>query len=112
MKCFYHPAYDAVGLCKNCGKGLCPSCAVDLQGGLACKDQCEPAVEELIVMLRRGRTVYQKTDRTRKQYAVVCSLIGLTCVGFGLYVNLMIIWLMGLALCGFGLVSVAVKFAD
>ncbi|MBU4189689.1 MAG: hypothetical protein KJ886_01655 [Candidatus Thermoplasmatota archaeon] len=30
MKCFYNPTRDAVGVCKNCGKGLCAECAVDV----------------------------------------------------------------------------------
>ena len=38
MKCFYHPPVDAVGICKNCQRGLCPGCASERDGGLACRD--------------------------------------------------------------------------
>lgn len=48
MNCFYHHERPAVGICKQCLKGLCPECAVDLERGLACRDRCEPAVKALI----------------------------------------------------------------
>ena len=48
MRCFYHQETEAVGVCKNCGKGLCSSCAVDLVDGLACKDRCEAKALALI----------------------------------------------------------------
>src|SRR5215472_6917885 len=41
MKCFTHQTVDAVGACKSCGKGLCPSCAVDLHFALSCRGDCE-----------------------------------------------------------------------
>lgn len=48
MKCFHHPANDAVGSCSACGKGLCTECAVDLERGLACKNRCEHEVRRII----------------------------------------------------------------
>lgn len=51
MKCFQHTERDAVGLCKNCSKALCPECAADLGRGLACKGRCEHDVAELNRML-------------------------------------------------------------
>jgi hypothetical protein len=47
MKCYYHPALDAVGTCKHCCKGLCPGCATDVGGGLACASTCVQAVTQL-----------------------------------------------------------------
>lgn len=34
MKCFYHSQADARGICKNCSKGLCEECAVDVGNAL------------------------------------------------------------------------------
>ncbi len=45
MRCFYHPETDAVGICKNCQKGLCMECAADVGNGLACKNRCEEEVK-------------------------------------------------------------------
>lgn len=36
MKCFYHENKDAVGQCKNCGKGLCKECITKYQN--ICQD--------------------------------------------------------------------------
>ena len=36
MKCFYHEQKDAVGQCRNCGKGLCKDCTIEHNG--ICKD--------------------------------------------------------------------------
>lgn len=31
MKCANHPAADAIGLCSDCGRALCPECQVGLE---------------------------------------------------------------------------------
>ena len=36
MRCFCHPENEAVGVCKNCFKGVCPECLIDVGDGLAC----------------------------------------------------------------------------
>ena len=47
MNCFNHPDKPAVGLCKNCYKGLCAECAAALPDGLACADTCRGKVASL-----------------------------------------------------------------
>lgn len=37
MKCFFHPQDDAVGMCTQCGKAVCGSCARG-DGALRCKE--------------------------------------------------------------------------
>jgi hypothetical protein len=37
MKCFYHPAQDAVGICPQCSKAACSDCLKQLGGGILCK---------------------------------------------------------------------------
>lgn len=51
MKCFHDPIQDAVGICKSCGKGLCPDHLTDLGRGLACRGSCEEAVRVLIGLI-------------------------------------------------------------
>ena len=51
MKCFYHHMTDAVGICKNCNRGVCPPCAAEIADGLACRGVCETeaaAVSKLV----------------------------------------------------------------
>ena len=54
MKCFYEPTQDAIGTCKNCGKGLSKEYAVDLGKGLACKGLCEEDVKNIINLVDRN----------------------------------------------------------
>jgi len=52
MRCYYHSHSDAVGLCRNCAKGLCPECAVEVSQILACKSRCEKAVQSINQMMQ------------------------------------------------------------
>ena len=60
MKCFYHHATDSVGVCRSCGRGLCPACLTEFPEGLACKDSCETAVQEAMLLVKRNRTAVAK----------------------------------------------------
>jgi len=39
MKCYIHPEIEAVAACTTCGKALCESCAIDVEGRISCR-QC------------------------------------------------------------------------
>ena len=54
MECFYHPGTSAVGSCRACLRGVCRACAIELEGGLACPDRCEPLVRALIASLQQS----------------------------------------------------------
>jgi hypothetical protein len=41
VECFYHEGVAAVGSCRSCFRGLCRSCAVELEAALACRNRCE-----------------------------------------------------------------------
>ena len=40
MHCFTHEGTAAVGVCGQCGKGICRSCTVDLAFRLVCSENC------------------------------------------------------------------------
>jgi len=40
MNCYNHHEDPAVGVCKICNKGLCPSCARESTNGLTCSNEC------------------------------------------------------------------------
>ncbi len=40
MKCYNHHSIEAVGVCKNCSKGICPDCLTDVGNGIACTASC------------------------------------------------------------------------
>ena len=37
VKCYAHPEKEAVGVCRECGKGICEACAVEVGDKLYCK---------------------------------------------------------------------------
>ena len=37
MKCAYHSQKEAIGVCSNCGRGLCSTCKLELGGRLYCQ---------------------------------------------------------------------------
>src|SRR5262245_65433493 len=60
MRCFYHTDGVAVGICKNCGRGLCEACAVEIPDGLACLNRCERVGSELASLISRNRRLSGK----------------------------------------------------
>jgi len=54
MKCFYHRDTDAIGACKNCGRGLCGGCAAEREDGLACRSRCEAKVDAVVQLVQRN----------------------------------------------------------
>ncbi len=93
MECFYHEGVSAVGSCRWCLKGLCRRCAVEQEGGLACRDSCEQAVTALVATIQqsaRFRNVSSGLLRSARGLWVGLTFIG----GFvGIFV---IAWGLGL----------------
>lgn len=58
MKCYVHHAQDAVGICKACGKALCPECAVDLKFAISCKGPCEEKATLENELLEKAKRTY------------------------------------------------------
>jgi hypothetical protein len=82
MRCFYHPDREAVGLCKNCAKGLCAESAVDLGDGLACPGSCEKRVEGFNSMM----ATWQRLTPASSSFMRSSMLfLGATFVAFGVF---------------------------
>lgn len=64
MKCFVHQSADAVGLCRNCSRGVCAECAADRPSGIACQGRCEQAVDAMDALVRRNVAVASKPGAT------------------------------------------------
>ena len=63
MRCAYHPDTEAIGICKNCCKGLCPACAADLGNGIACQARCESEVQAASQLMQKSKTVLRKSSQ-------------------------------------------------
>jgi hypothetical protein len=86
MRCFHHRDRDAVAACKNCGRGLCPACAVDVGNGLACPGACEAEVRSLNRVIERNKTAYEKTSAAYLKMAAFHVLVAAVCL-IGALVN-------------------------
>lgn len=71
MKCFVHQSADAVGLCRNCSRGVCAECAADRASGIACMNRCEAAVDAMDSLVRRNVAVASKPGVTQWTQVVV-----------------------------------------
>ncbi len=80
---FYHPKTAAVGICKNCNRGLCPLCAAEVVNGIACKARCEEAVLMIDELMVRNRKVYQKSASAYAGSGWGMVLLGLPTLGMG-----------------------------
>ena len=85
MECFYHEGRPAVGSCRACFKGLCRSCAAELEGGLACTGRCEAMVRAVLATLQQS-TKFQAVSsgllRSAKGLWLGLCLVGLFVGGF------------------------------
>ena len=77
MQCYHHPQQAAVGVCKNCSKGICLECAVDEGYGLACRQSCTSEVKALWQIIQRNKDVYQKTAAVYLRGAILYALMAL-----------------------------------
>lgn len=83
MKCFTHKESEAIGICMNCGKGVCQSCVVISDSGrLACSKACADGLANILAI---GRESIEKTARSNFVSAVFLWVIGAILLLFGIY---------------------------
>lgn len=87
MKCYNHHESDAVGVCKNCNKGLCLNCAVDVGDGLACKNSCEQAVLDVNKIIQASKSVIKKSSGYYYKLAIIDALFALFFIGYPFMVD-------------------------
>jgi hypothetical protein len=80
MKCFRHHEIDALGICKNCSKGLCSDCLADLKDGIACKDTCTARVEAINALISSSVT-QSRHVLLSLIYCMIGILFGITAYG-------------------------------
>ncbi|HEX6962329.1 MAG TPA: hypothetical protein VF175_10710 [Lacipirellula sp.] len=83
MRCFRHPTNDAVGVCKNCGRGVCPQCAAEVDDSLACKGRCEEKVAEVNQLLKGAPDARRSTALTHRRSGTTAIASGLLFAAMG-----------------------------
>jgi hypothetical protein len=92
MKCYIHNDTDAVGICKNCCKGICSDCTTEVGLSLACSETCIEKVEELEAIMSRSSKIITNVN-TRFLNSTYYFIIA---CGIGLVINSFLNGLQGL----------------
>lgn len=58
MECYSHPAVQAVGVCKTCGKAVCRTCLIDSGLYVTCSEACQKEAADVHEMNQRGKRIY------------------------------------------------------
>lgn len=74
----------AIAICKNCSRGLCTLCAVEVGNGIACREKCENDVKMLNTMIDRGKTSHERARSSHSITAIFLAALGLVFLGFGI----------------------------
>jgi hypothetical protein len=83
MRCFVHHDQEAVGVCRACGKGLCPDCAVDLGHTICCR-ACVQKAQELQAQIVRNELATKAQKRNRFFLPIYFIAFGVIGLYFGL----------------------------
>mgnify|MGYP003922110541 CR=1 FL=1 len=83
MKCFKHREENAVGLCKSCGRSLCPDCYTEVGDSLCCKGKCEEKVKILNSMIEKNSQILSTSNQAMKSAAKFSLMMGILFMGFG-----------------------------
>src|SRR5688572_177609 len=74
MKCFKHNPNDAVAVCANCGRALCPDCAPSTSTGrIACSTDC---ARELAANTQALQLLVDQAALSAQASAFYCYLTG------------------------------------
>ncbi len=95
MVCYYHRSVQAVGVCKNCHKGICEECAVDIGNGLACKSQCEAEVTIINQVFEREKVQALRLGSIYRRNAIGYGAVGagILLIGALTFVVLPTLWI-------------------
>lgn len=88
MRCYYHPDTEAVGVCKNCYKGICRSCAVEVPDGLGCHATCAAKIRRMNELIERNQRVHTQIPVLHKRQARIGFAVGITtCVASLVFIH-------------------------
>jgi len=89
MICFYHHETQAVGVCKNCGRGICEKCAAEVEDSIACLNHCEKKAGEINNLVNKNIERSEKYESlgagANYRLATWIFLMGVLFLIFGFY---------------------------
>lgn len=76
MNCYNHQNTPAVGICKHCNKGICPTCLTDLGDGIACTASCIEQVEMINALIERNKKTQSTIIGSRNSTGLLYIAMG------------------------------------
>lgn len=77
MHCYTHPTQQANAICKNCNKGVCPLCAIEIEDGIACSEHCAEKVKMINGLINRNKNMPTKAKGSYYRAAFVYVAMGM-----------------------------------
>ena len=84
MNCYNHRQIAAVGICKSCGKGLCPECVEEIPNGIACKATCVERARLINQIIDTNRQVLSAANIQIKSGTIFIIIMGILFCAFGI----------------------------
>jgi hypothetical protein len=72
VKCSYHPEVDAVGVCTNCGRMICPDCGLQLRD----RTYCKPCANEIFAAKLSPKSTAEGRSGLLKAGGILSILAG------------------------------------
>jgi cbb3-type cytochrome oxidase subunit 3 len=85
MNCYTHHEKNAVGICKSCGRGLCPDCVVEVGDGISCAGRCEEKVQIINRMVEGNARVLSTSNQSLRTAAFFILILGVAFLVFGVW---------------------------
>lgn len=84
MRCYNHHENEAIGICRFCGRGLCPGCAIEVEKAVACRDRCESEVATILSLNRNALQFAKSTKQARYLAPTMLIVVGGVLTALGL----------------------------
>jgi len=84
MKCYNHRETDAIGICKNCNKGLCKDCVTEIENGLACTATCIDEVEQINALINKSKLSHATAAGSYNRSAYISGSMGVIFILWGI----------------------------
>lgn len=85
MNCYNHRTVAAIGVCKNCNKGLCPDCITDVENGIACTTTCVEEVKTLNALINKNKNATDRVSSSYNRSAFIYFAVGILFISTGLF---------------------------
>ncbi|WP_353777728.1 hypothetical protein [Winogradskyella sp. 3972H.M.0a.05] len=84
MKCYNHTNVEAVGICKNCNKGICPECLTEIPNGIACTSSCVEELKLVNELISKNVRSRNSVAGSYRRGALLHGLMGIVFLVYGI----------------------------